>query len=258
MCTARTATPSTPARPSSPRRSVRGAVGAGRPQLADDVTLKPLDPFYRIRFDDGERSTTAATPTMRARSRAPLARRRAGLRALHGRVERSTASASSSSAHGLRLVARHGRACRRSVLMRSWRSIRGMVEFDFRDPKLRIVFTFHPLLIGGNPFGGDLVYCLITFSSGAWACISRWAAPARWSRDWSTCWRNRCARALQCGGAAHRRRAGAPPACGWPTASARADIVVSNADSAWTYRHLSRPSSASAGPTASSTARATR
>ncbi len=45
--------------------------------------------------------------------------------------------------------------------MRGWRSIYRMVAGHLRNPKLRIVMSFHPLLIGGNPFSVTCVYSLI-------------------------------------------------------------------------------------------------
>jgi putative photosynthetic complex assembly protein 2 len=58
----RTASPSTPARRSSPCRtcskSCGPCAGAAWPTTSRCV---PIDPFYRIRFDDGSTSTTAAT-----------------------------------------------------------------------------------------------------------------------------------------------------------------------------------------------------
>ena len=104
------------------------------------------------------------------------------------------------------------------------------------------MLSFHPLLIGGNPFSATSIYCLIAFLERDGACISRWAAPARWShglvrliegqggtvrcnapvrRDRGRRWR----------GDRRRLDDGEFPA---------ADIVVSNADSAWTYRNLGR------------------
>ena len=46
----------------------------------------------------------------------------------------------------------------------------------FRDERLRTVFSFHPLLIGGNPFRATSIYCLIAFlekSFGVHSAIGR-------------------------------------------------------------------------------------
>jgi hypothetical protein len=78
MCTVKTASPLMPVPPSSLRRFCWKSSGrlCGK-RFADDVTLVPMDPFYRIRFDDGTwfdysgdaeahagRSSTLLHPTM--------------------------------------------------------------------------------------------------------------------------------------------------------------------------------------------------
>jgi phytoene desaturase len=45
--------------------------------------------------------------------------------------------------------------------MRGWRSIYRMAASHLKHPKLRMVLSFHPLLIGGNPFSVTCVYSLI-------------------------------------------------------------------------------------------------
>ena len=50
----------------------------------------------------------------------------------------------------------------------SYRSVFSLVSKFFRDPRLRVVFSFHPLLIGGNPFTASSIYCLIAFLERRW------------------------------------------------------------------------------------------
>jgi phytoene desaturase len=47
------------------------------------------------------------------------------------------------------------------VRMRAWESIYAMACRHFSSEKLRQVFSFHPLLIGGNPLTVTCVYSLI-------------------------------------------------------------------------------------------------
>ena len=54
------------------------------------------------------------------------------------------------------------------IKLESYRSVYGLVAKYFRDPKLRMVFSFHPLLVGGNPFTASSMYCLITFLEKHW------------------------------------------------------------------------------------------
>ena len=48
------------------------------------------------------------------------------------------------------------------------RSVYGLVSRYVQDPRLRVVFSFHPLLIGGNPFRTTSIYCLIAFLERRW------------------------------------------------------------------------------------------
>ena len=54
------------------------------------------------------------------------------------------------------------------IRLSSYRSVYGLVSKFFRDPRLRVVFSFHPLLIGGNPFTASSIYCLIAFLERRW------------------------------------------------------------------------------------------
>ena len=54
------------------------------------------------------------------------------------------------------------------IRLSSYRSVYSLVSKFFRDPRLRIVFSFHPLLIGGNPFTASSIYCLIAFLERRW------------------------------------------------------------------------------------------
>ena len=47
------------------------------------------------------------------------------------------------------------------VRMRGWKSIWKLACEHMRNPKLRVVFSFHPLLIGGNPLAVTGIYSLI-------------------------------------------------------------------------------------------------
>ena len=52
--------------------------------------------------------------------------------------------------------------------LQGYRSVHGLVASCLRDPRLRTVFSFHPLLIGGNPFTTTSIYCLIAFLERRW------------------------------------------------------------------------------------------
>ena len=48
------------------------------------------------------------------------------------------------------------------------RSVYDVVARFIRDERLRTVFSFHPLLIGGNPFRASAIYCLIADLERRW------------------------------------------------------------------------------------------
>jgi phytoene desaturase len=52
--------------------------------------------------------------------------------------------------------------------LESWRSVYSMVARYIRDERLRRVFTFEPLLVGGNPFTASSIYLLIHWLERKW------------------------------------------------------------------------------------------
>jgi phytoene desaturase len=217
---------------------------AGR-RLADDVTLQALDPFYRIRFDDGTWFDYNGDPV---HMRAEVARFNPG--DLPG-YERFMAEAERCYRIGFEELGAIAfdslgdlvRAVPALVRMRSWRSIRAMVASHFRDPKLRTVFSFHPLLIGGNPSSVTCTYSLIN------------QLERRYGVHWASGGTGALVRGLmtlltqlgvqvRCNAAVERIVVEGGRARGVVLAGGEridADIVVSNADTAWTYRHLVAP-----------------
>jgi phytoene desaturase len=122
--------------------------------------------------------------------------------------------------------------------------------------------SFHPLLIGGNPFAVTCVYALITSLERRWGVHYAMGGTGtlvtglvkllqRTRRTELRLQQPRCGK--------HRGRASAlangDRDTGVTLANGEhlaADIVVSNADTAWTYRHLvDEPATAATGPTAS-------
>ena len=108
------------------------------------------------------------------------------------------------------------------------------------------MFSFHPLLIGGNPFTASSIYCLIAFLERRWGVHFALGGTGRLVEG--------LVRLIegQGGTAPLQSRRSARSSCRTASRAAcaslsgetiDADIVVSNANSAWTYRHL-LPSSA--------------
>ena len=54
------------------------------------------------------------------------------------------------------------------ISLRAERSVAGMVNQHIKDHRLRQVFSFHPLLVGGNPFQTTSIYALIHILEQRW------------------------------------------------------------------------------------------
>ena len=213
-------------------------------RLEDDVTLVSLDPFYRIRFDDGTSLDCSGDPeVMAARIEAFAPGESAGYRGLLAAAreiyrigfEELGDVPFSTPLDMLRIapdLVRH----------EGWRSVYGLVAKHFRDEKLRAAFSFHPLLIGGDPFRVSAVYALILelerrhgvhFAMGGTGRIV--AGMAKLIR--------RLGGTIRCNTSVDRILVENGAACGVALEDGtmlRADLVVSNADAAFTYRHLLR------------------
>jgi phytoene desaturase len=211
-------------------------------RMADDVDLRPLDPFYRIRFDDGSHvDCFRDTDAMRREVArvAPddvagwdrfmvLAREicRIGFEELGHKPF-------SSFTDMLRIAPD-------LIRLQGWRSVHGLVSTFVQEPRLRTVLSFHPLLIGGNPFRTPAIYCLIPDLERRWgvhypiggvgqlvdglaSLIETLGGTVRTSAD-VACIETEGARATAVRLATGERIA--------------ADLVVSNADTATTYGTL--------------------
>ncbi|MBR0558330.1 phytoene desaturase [Ciceribacter sp. L1K23] len=132
-------------------------------RMQDDVELRACDPFYRIRFDDG---TWFDYSGDKAAMEAEVARFEprdvAGYRGFMDESRRIYEVAFEQLAgqpfHSLAFTAR---TLAGLVRLGGYRSVYSVVARHFRNEKLRTIFSFHPLLIGGNPFSATSFYCLI-------------------------------------------------------------------------------------------------
>jgi phytoene desaturase len=118
-----------------------------------------------------------------------------------------------------------------------------MVSGHLKHPKLRIVMSFHPLLIGGNPFSVTCVYSLINTLERRFGV--HWAVGGTGSivKGMVKLLAERGV-AVRCNAEVKRITVENGKATGIELADGshhRADIVVSNGDTAWTYRHLVEP-----------------
>ncbi|MEW6272494.1 MAG: phytoene desaturase [Thermodesulfobacteriota bacterium] len=142
---------------------------AGR-RTAEYVRLFPIDPFYEIRFDDGERFRYSGDA---GRMRAEVARLApedvAGYEAFMAKSRAIFEKGFVELGH----VPFHSpwtmlRTVPSLVRLESYRSVLGLVSRHIRSDKLRQVFSFHPLLVGGDPQHAPAIYALICFLERRW------------------------------------------------------------------------------------------
>ncbi|MBV9811427.1 MAG: phytoene desaturase [Acetobacteraceae bacterium] len=214
-------------------------------RLADDVTLRALSPFYRIRFADGAIFDTSGDPNA---MRAEVARLSPGDLAGYERFMQASEAIFRVGFEQLGHVPfgswrDMARAVPDLVRLGSWRSVYRLVARHVRDERLRVALSFHPLLIGGDPFAATSVYALIAFLERRWGVHCAIGGTGRLVAG--------LAGLIADTGGTIRTGADVAEilvtdriATGVRLASGErlaAEVVVSNADSAWTYRHLLAP-----------------
>ncbi len=137
---------------------------AGR-KLSDDVTLKALDPFYVIRYDDGDTWTCCDdAERMRAEVRRISPSDLAGYEAFMRESEAIYNVGFEQLGHvPFSSIADMAKIVPNLVTLGAWRSVYSHVAKHIKHEKLRMALSFHPLFIGGNPFRSTAIYSLIAF-----------------------------------------------------------------------------------------------
>jgi len=211
-------------------------------ELAQDIDLRPVSPFYRIRFNDG---TTFDYSGDAVAMQAEVAR--IAPADLSG-YERFMQASAALCRIGFEQLGHVPFGSIRDMLRiapdllrhRAQLSVYGLVSTFMRDERLRTVFSFHPLLIGGNPFSATAIYGLIAALERRWGVHFVMGGTGALVRGMVRLIEGQGSRVV-CGTEVaeitvrDRRATGVRLASGETIA---ADVVVSNADSAWTYRHL--------------------
>ncbi len=132
-------------------------------KMSDDIDLRLMNPFYQVRFLNGRVFNYTGD---------------------RKQMEQEIAKFSPKDVLGYRRFLKEAEKCYRlgfedlsaiaftklwtliktlpnMFKMRAWESIYTLVARHIKDPQLREVMSFHPLLIGGNPFSVTAVYALI-------------------------------------------------------------------------------------------------
>jgi phytoene desaturase len=211
-------------------------------KMSDDVTLKSLDPFYKIRFDDGSVFEATANQDF---MRAQIARFEPGDVAGYDRFMKASKEIFDVAYTQLVDVPFH----EVSLLLKSapdlirlggYLSVYTKVAQFFKNENLRIAFSFHPLFIGGNPYSASAYYCLISYlekTFGVHYAIGGTGALARGMVKLIEGHQNQMRYEAEVAGIMVEDG----KACGVKLSSGeviKADIVVSNAEVGWTYSKL--------------------
>ena len=214
-------------------------------KLHDDIELKSLSPFYDIRFDDGSVFTYSGDPeAMRAQIRkfspADVPRFDRFMRHSKRIYDYGFGVLADVPFHSFGTMLK---AVPKILLLGGHRTVYGLVSSYLRDPRLRIAISLHPLLIGGNPFSVTAMYCLINHMEREWGVHFAMGGTGELVKGLVGLIRNQ-GNSLRCNAEVRRilvedgRAAGVELADGTRIA---ADVVVSNADAAWTYNKLLPP-----------------
>ncbi|HEX4232460.1 MAG TPA: phytoene desaturase [Bryobacteraceae bacterium] len=143
--------------------------GAGR-KTSDYVRIVPIEPFYRIEFHDGRRFEYGSD---------------------EAETERRVAELAPADLPGYRRMLQHAKAVFEKgfveladkpflkfrdmlriapdlIRLQSYKTVYQFATGYVKDPLLRRVFSFHPLLVGGNPFQTTSLYALIHYLERQW------------------------------------------------------------------------------------------
>jgi phytoene desaturase len=217
---------------------------AGR-KLAEDIGLRLLDPFYRVRFNDGDHFDYSGDPE---RMLAEVLRidPTAGPGYAAFMAEADVCYKLGFEALGCRAFGSVGdllRALPLMARMKGWWSLHTMVAKHLKHPKLRQAMSLQSLLIGGNPFSVTSVYSLINALERRFGV--HWAMGGTGALvNGMVSLLEGMGGSLRTGAEVRRIELSDGRACGVTLANGEvvpADIVVCNADTAWTYKNLIDP-----------------
>ena len=214
-------------------------------RLEDDVDLVPVDPFYRIRFHDGTHFDYSGDPDVMEReirkfNPADVAGYRRFLEKSEEIFDIGFEELGHVPFHNLSDMLKIVPAM---MKLESHRTVYGLVSKYVKHPKVRKVLSFHPLLVGGNPFSTTSIYTLIAFLERKWGVWYSMGGTGELVQG--------LANLLDGLGGTQRydvdveqilveggRASGVRLANGDVI---EADLVVSNADVGYTYRHMIHP-----------------
>ncbi|MCZ8312552.1 MAG: phytoene desaturase [Magnetospirillum sp.] len=214
-------------------------------KMADDLTLRAIDPFYRICFENGKSFDYSGDPD---RMRAEVAKFNP---ADVAGFERFVKASEDIFKVGFEQLVDQPfgsfldmvKIAPALLRLESYRTVYSLVSKHIQDPQLRELLSFHPLLVGGNPFAASAIFCLIAFLERKWGVHFAMGGMGAVVQGLVGLIEGqggtlRCNATVSRIEVSNRRATGVTLANGETLA---ADIVVSNADSAYTYRSMIEP-----------------
>jgi phytoene desaturase len=138
-------------------------------RLADYATLVKLDPYYNVRFEDGTVfSYNGDRESILRQIRAINPGDVDGYLKFVGKAEEIFRTGFALIDKPFDKLSDMMRVLPDLARLGSHRSVASFVNGFIKDPRLRQVFSFHPLLVGGNPFQTTSIYALIHTLEQKW------------------------------------------------------------------------------------------
>ena len=212
-----------------------------------DVTLKPLDPFYEIRFPDGATFTANSDDAHMVEEVRKLSPRDVPgyLKFLKDSEARYEFGFENLGRRPMNKLWDLIKVLPRFGLLRADKSVYGHVKSRVKDERLRMALSFHPLFIGGDPFHVTSMYILVAYLEKTFGVHYAMGGVAALAEAMAHVIRDQGGVA-RLGETVDRITVKNGRASGVTLESGEqidADIVVSNADPGHTYAHLLREKS---------------
>jgi phytoene desaturase len=211
-------------------------------RMSDHIDMRPVSPFYRVRFHDGQVFDYQGDPeVMREQIRKFSPDDVEGYERFLSMSEQIFKVGFEQLSH-----VPFGRALDMlkitpaMIRLQSYRTVYDLVARFVKDERMRVVFSFHPLLVGGNPFKTTSIYTLIAFLERKWGVYFPMGGTGSLISGMVELLEGQGG-TLRLGAEVEEIVVESGRATGVRMKGGEvidADIVVSNADSAYLYKHL--------------------
>jgi len=139
-------------------------------KAADFVDIRPVSPFYRIRFDDGRHFDYTGDPDhivseIERFNPDDVPGYHEFVKQSHAIFDRAFTDLADEPFSNITDMLKIAPDL---IRLKSHESVYKLVSRYIKDDCLRQVFSFHPLLIGGNPFQSSSIYSMIHYLERKW------------------------------------------------------------------------------------------